>query len=296
MKMDLRNGKVCSWALIFSVAAHSVTLAVFTGVKISKQAEGEVSSRPVLSMQMIEQVVAQPTPKPKPRVEPIAEPLVQSETEEPPLVSDSKLSQPPEAKIEMDSEQPQAGESVIDSGSDEVEFFGQKSIVSRVCYVVDCSGSMYGQMYLVKDQLKRSILNLSSRQAFSVVFFKEGQTALSSSGNTLAPATAGFKSAAFDLIESIRPSGTTDAGHALDRALQLKDASGKGVEVVYFLTDGFDLDSRESQLFVGRISRLLDSYDSGIVLHTIGFDAQPRDRQMLKQLAHQAGGVFIDIR
>ncbi|MHC5120036.1 MAG: hypothetical protein ACYSO7_00700 [Planctomycetota bacterium] len=71
MKMDLRHGKVCYWALIFSVAAHSVTLAVFTGVKLSGRTEAEDTPKPVISLQMIERIVAEPTPKPKPRIEPI---------------------------------------------------------------------------------------------------------------------------------------------------------------------------------------------------------------------------------
>ena len=73
MKMDLRHGKVCYWALIFSVAAHSVTLAVFTGVKLSGRTEAEVTPKPVISLQMIERIVAEPTPKPKPRIESIVE-------------------------------------------------------------------------------------------------------------------------------------------------------------------------------------------------------------------------------
>jgi hypothetical protein len=31
------------------------------------------------------------------------------------------------------------------------------------------------------------------------------------------------------------------------------------------------------------------------VLHTIGFDAQPRDRQMLRRLAQDTGGAFVSI-
>ena len=176
-----------------------------------------------------------------------------------------------------------------------MEFFGQKSIVSRVCYVVDCSGSMYGRMYQVKDQLKKSILKLNSRQGFSVVFFMEGQTVLTSGGDTLTPATAGTKSTALELIESVRPSGSTDAGHALEAAMQLKDTSGKGAEVVYFLTDGFDLDSASSRLFVEKVNRLRSKHAPGTVLHTIGFGPQPRDRQMLKHLAQNTGGAFIEI-
>ncbi|MHC4287209.1 MAG: vWA domain-containing protein, partial [Planctomycetota bacterium] len=185
MKMDLRHGKVCYWALIFSVAAHSVTLAVFTGVKLSGRTEAEDTPKPVISLQMIERIVAEPIPKSKPRIEPIVEPAVESESEQPPLVAEP---QPPEPVVaDAPTEAPQVAEPVAQTQPDEVEFFGQKSMVRRVCYVVDCSGSMYGRMYQVKDQLKQSILNLNSRQSFSVVFFMEGQTVLTSAG-ALAPA------------------------------------------------------------------------------------------------------------
>ena len=295
MKMDLRHGKVCYWALIFSVAAHSVTLAVFTGVKLSGRTEGEVSPQPVISLQMIERVVAQPTPKPKPRIEPIAEPVVQSESKQPLLVSDPQQPEPAAVNTPPESELPQISVPIADPQPDEVEFFGQKSMVRRVCYVVDCSGSMYGRMYQVKDQLKKSILNLNSRQSFSVVFFMEGQTVLTSGGGRLAPATAGAKSTALELIESVRPSGSTDAGHALDAAMQLKNTSGEGAEAVYFLTDGFDLDSQNSRLFAEKVNRLRNTHACDAVLHTIGFDAQPGDRQMLRRLAQDTGGAFINI-
>ncbi len=292
MKMDLRHGKVCYWALIFSVAAHSVTLAVFTGVKLSNQTEGEVSPSPVISLQMIERVVvAEPTPKPKPHVEPI----IQPESEQLPLIADPQPPQPTVAQVQPDS--PQVVEPMVQTQPqpDEVEFFGQKSRVQRVCYVVDCSGSMYGRMYLVKDQLKESILKLNSRQGFSILFFMEGQTILTSGGDTLTPATAGAKSVALELIGSVRPSGSTDAGHALEAAMQLKDTSGKGPEVVYFLTDGFDLDPQSSRLFTEKVNRLRSTHAPAAILHTIGFAPQPQDRQMLKRLAQNTGGAFIEI-
>ena len=291
--MDLRHGKVCYWALIFSVAAHSVTLAVFTGVKLSGRTEAKVTPKPVISLQMIERVVAERTPKPKPRIEPIVEPAVESESQLAPLVAEPK---PPEPVADAPMEAPHVAEPVAQTQPqpDEVEFFGQKSMVRRVCYVVDCSGSMYGRMYQVKDQLKQSILNLNSRQSFSVVFFMEGQTVLTS-GGTLAPATAGAKSTALELIESVRPSGSTDAEHALEQAMQLKDVSGNGAEAVYFLTDGFDLDSENSRLFAEKVNRLRNAHACDAVLHTIGFDAQPRDRQMLRRLAQNTGGAFINI-
>jgi Mg-chelatase subunit ChlD len=246
-------------------------------------------------MQMIERVVTEPVPKPKPRIEPIVDPVVEPELDHPPLVSDPPSPQSVIADAPPVSDLPQISEPISDPQPDQVEFFGQKSIVQRVCYVVDCSGSMYGRMYQVKDQLKKSILNLNSRQAFSIVFFMEGRTILASSGNTLAPATASAKSAALELIETVRPSGSTDAGHALEWSMQLKDASGMEAEVFYFLTDGFDLDPENSRLFAEKVDHLRKAHALGAVLHTIGFDARMQDRQMLRYLAQDTGGSFINI-
>lgn len=286
----LHYGKVRYWALIFSVTAHAATLAVFTGVKLSGRMDAEPAQRPALNVQMIEHAVAQPTPKPKPRIEPISKPMVRPEPEQPPLIAEPKMPEVVKA--------PESLESMIDEAPPvvhEVEFFGQKSIVQRICYVVDCSGSMYGRMYQVKEQLKTSILNLNSQQAFSVVFFMNGQKILTTGSGILELATANAKSKAIKLIDSVRPAGSTDAAHALQRAMQITDADGGGPEVVYFLTDGFDLDSQSSALFVERVNRLRSSLAPQAVLHTIGFWTQPRDRQMLRQLAGNANGEFIEI-
>ncbi len=290
-----QRGKIQYWALIISVAAHSATLAVFSGVKLSEGGESEISPTPVVSMQMIERVVAEPAPKPKPRIEPIIEPVERPESEQPVLVSELQPCEPVVVAAPQEPELSQSSAPICVPQPDEVEFFGQKSMVRRVCYVVDCSGSMYGRMYLVKDQLKKSILDLNSRQSFSVVFFMEGQKILASGNGVLTPATAGAKSAALELIDSVRPCGSTDAEYALKAAMQTKDVFGKGAEAVYFLTDGFDLNMQNSRLFTEKVDQLRNTYVPDAVLHTIGFEAQLRDRQMLRQLAQGTGGAFINI-
>lgn len=286
----LHHGKVRYWALIFSVAAHAATLAVFTGVKLSGRMDQQLPQRPAMNVQMIEHAVAQAMPKPKPRIEPISKPVVRPEPEQPPLIAEPSTPKPVQVTESV--------ESMIDEAPpvvNEVEFFGQKSIVERICYVVDCSGSMYGQMYQVKEQLKSSILRLNSQQAFCVVFFMEGQKILTTGDGMLQAATAQAKSKAIKLIDSVRPSGSTDAEHALQQALRLKDSEGGCPEVVYFLTDGFDLDSQHSARFVERVDHLRRSLAPAAVLHTIGFWPQPLDRQMLRRLAGNANGQFIEI-
>lgn len=292
---SLKAGKVCYWALIISVAAHSATLAVFTGVKMSGRIDHEADNRSVMNLQMVEQAVSQPLPKPKPRVEPIVPVPAPKVIEQPTLIADAHQPQPAEKPfepVENKAEEPVVEQAPIQ----EVEFFGQKSLVRRICYVVDCSGSMYGRMYLVRDQLKKSILNLNSQQSFCVVFFMKGRQVRTTGGGMLKPATALSKSRALELIESIRPSGSTDAEHALEQSMRLKDAHGNGAEVVYFLSDGFDLDADSSQRFVRKVEELRNSLVPGALLHTIGFEPQPGDRTMLQTLAVNTGGAFIEVK
>ena len=290
-KTELRHGKVCYWALVFSIAAHSVTLGVFTGVKLAAVRGEKDSPQPILTLQTIARVMDSTAPMPKPRVEPVADPPTPPEPKQPPLVD-----APPTETDRRPAEEspPQTAEAAAPAPPDTVEFFGQKSIVRRVCYVVDCSGSMYGRMYRVKDQLKQSILDLNSRQTFSVLFFMDGQN-ITTTGRGLTPATAAAKSTALRQIAAVRPCGSTDAAYALRAAMQLRDDAGKGPEVIYFLTDGFELDAARSQRFLAAIDRLRKTCAPDAVLHTIGFGVAPLARRTLDRLAQSTGGTFIEI-
>ncbi|MCI0499535.1 MAG: VWA domain-containing protein [Planctomycetales bacterium] len=293
MKKTLHDGNIRYWALIASVAVHSAALAVFTGVKLSGRLSAASGQRPAFSVQTIEQIVQQPLPRPKPKIEPILPPAPPQEpVQQPPLVASPEP--PPPAPRQAEPVEPEAVRQP-ETAVNEVEFFGQKSVVQRICYVVDCSGSMYGRMYQVREQLKESILKLNPQQAFGVVFFMDGQKILASGNGTLESATARAKSQTITLIESIRPAGSTDAAHAIGYAMRLKDPSGDSPELMYFLTDGFDLDSQRTTQFAESVRRLRNSLAPGAVVHTIGFGPQPQDSQTLRQLASDTGGEFIEV-
>jgi hypothetical protein len=293
-----RGGSIRYWALIVSLALHTGALAVFTGVKLSGGSYKAPTGKPSLTLRAIERVAERP--KPMPRVVPIVPPAPENpKTQEPPLVA-STVEEPIAAPLPL-PEHTQTAEAVgtmpvePSRPHDEVEFFGQKSIVEQVCYVVDCSGSMYGRMYLVKDQLKQSILNLNSDQAFCIVFFMEGRQVMMSGAGRLELATAAAKSQALKLIASIRPGGRTDAAHALEMAMRLKGADGRGPEVLYFLTDGFDLDASGSQNFMQSVERLRQTLVPKAVMHTIAFSPPSQDRRMLRTLAENTGGGFVEV-
>lgn len=287
------RGRVRYWALVISVAVHAVALAVFTGLKLSARQADAAPTRSGLSMQMIEKAVESPTPKPKPKIKPI-ETRVEPETPQPkPLVADDVPM--PEPQREM-AEPVEPSPAFTEPAAHAVEFFGQKSMVQRICYVVDCSGSMYGQMYRVKEQLKESILKLNSQQAFTVLFFTEGRQIFMTGEGKLQAASVLAKSEALALIQRIRPSGSTDAAHAMDRAMQLRDAGGRAPEVIYFLTDGFDFDADGALEFVEKIETRRKMLAPGVVLHTIGFWPQENDRKMLDVLAAVTGGEFVEVK
>ena len=293
------KGQVRYWALGISVAVHTVALGVFTGIKLSNPVSSELEEASV-SMRMVETVIEKPIVKPKPKVEliqrvrPAPKPKPQVKPEPKPLIVEKEepVVKPVPEPVAVVEPVPAIAKPVVH----EVEFFGQKSIVQRICYVVDCSGSMYGQMYRVKEQLKQSILKLDSQQAFCVLFFMDGRQLLMTGSGRLESATARSKSQALELVDKVKPAGSTDAIHALECAVRLRDAGGHYPEIIYFLTDGFDFDESGSQLFLQGIDGLRKSFAPSAVLHTIGFWPQNHDRKMLETLARNTGGDYIEIK
>lgn len=297
MANSTRCGSIRLWALIVSALLHTAALGIFTGVKMSGISHSSPAAKPSLTMAAVERIADRP--KPVPRVEPILPPAKpQPKPAEAPLVAEIKQEQEPVMQEPADlsalTQTSPTDSSMIATETSEVEFFGQKSLAHQVCYVVDCSGSMYGQMYRVKEELKKSIQNLNPEHAFCAVFFMDGQEIMMS-GRGLESATAVSKSHALELIEAVRPRGATDAVHALEMALRLKGPDGRGPEVVYFFTDGFDLNTAGTQGFVETILRLQRTLSPQTVIHTTGFNPTNRDRRMLELLAHRTGGGFMSV-
>ncbi len=291
MKQLACQGGVRYWALVISLLVHGAALAIFTGVKLSGRTCAAAPVRSGLSMEMVEKAVTQSPPKPKPKIKPIKE-IVKPEEAPQPLVADEPVpAEPVVEAVEVAPSEPLFAEPV----AAEVEFFGQRSLAQRVCYVVDCSGSMYGQMYRVKAKLKASVQNLNSQQGFTVLFFTDGRQILMSGGGRIEAASVSAKSEALKLIETIRPGGTTDAEHALECAMRLRDADGNGPDVIYFLTDGFDLDEDGALRFVEKIESHRKLLAPSVVLHTIGFEPEKNDRKMLDVLSRLTGGAFTEV-
>ena len=186
-------------------------------------------------------------------------------------------------------------EEVVTVESDQVEFFGSRSHDLRICYVVDCSGSMKGLFGQVCLNLKQSISNLQADQYFYVIFFGDGRVFELASGQMIR-ASSSAKSQAFKFIDSIESKGKTNALNALKRAVEVRDYCQKGPGVIYFLTDGFELAEEDSNMFISETTRLLGQFAAETKVNTIGFWVQSDDGKILKAIADSTGGesVFIN--
>ena len=151
----------------------------------------------------------------------------------------------------------------------------------KIVYVVDRSGSMSDSMYLVKEELKRSIGALPENYEFHVIFYSAGP-AVEMPTRRLVAATERNKQLAFDFIDGIVSQGGTDPSQAIDRALAVRP------ELVFLLTDGeFD------RGVINLVSRR--NAGVGASICTIGFlYTRPGTdgESVLKVIAGQNGGTY----
>jgi hypothetical protein len=225
-------------------------------------------------------------------------------------VSNSALSSLPEIEFDLDEavEQRKDDNEYIDDGfpvADQknnyvfveqkpMEFFGCAANQRRVCFLVDCSGSMKPVFSRVKTKLKDSISMLRPDQYFNIIFFGNEELYEFSSAQ-FSRATGNAKQRASKFIDSITPSGQTNAAAALKRAVTISSHS-KLPSVIYFLTDAFELDNAGQLQMLDDLKGLLEKEKQGIVINTIGFWSRQEDKRILETISKWTGGehVFIN--
>ncbi len=173
-----------------------------------------------------------------------------------------------------------------------LELFGSENEGRRVCYVVDRSGSMHGVFGRVKQRLQKSIRNLEPDQYFGLIFFGDDDI-IEFGGGVMFRAAEKVKSSAYKFIASVEPGGGTNASQALRRVFHIRDRNGGRPEVIYFLTDGFELAEGKRKDFVKAIKFLRQRYLPDAKINTIGFWPVEKDRDMLATLALQNKGTFV---
>ena len=158
-----RRGSVTFWAWVVSIGVHLIVLTALGSVKFS-QYKSQVKQRPVptAKVSQIQKLIEAAPLIPKPKVKRPAKNLDTRRTARLLPVNQNfniaKLSsqdQPNLAKPSVStSELSLAGSAILPEG---IEFFGSFTEQRKVCYVVDCSGSMQGVFGRVRKKLKDSI-------------------------------------------------------------------------------------------------------------------------------------------
>ena len=114
----------------------------------------------------------------------------------------------------------------------------------EVIFVLDTSGSMYGQpMELSKAVMRRALTHLHPRDTFAVLRYNDAASALSPAPLANTPANVSRALAAVDRLEG---EGGTDALGGVRAAFAYPHEDGR-LRVVVFMTDGFI--GNEAQIF-----------------------------------------------
>jgi len=178
---------------------------------------------------------------------------------------------------------------------DRVDVLDNCSKTRRVCFVVDCSGSMQGILGRVLSKLTDFVRQLQADEYFSILVF--GADSIYQSGDgQLVRASEKAKQQAYHFMSNIRPGGRTNAISALEKAMRLRDCNGKAATVIYFLTDGFEFATEESGQFARRVSQLRMRLASNAKINVIAFWPRNRDRRTLQAIARQNDGQITIVR
>jgi len=292
-KTKQNRGRVKFYALAGAVFIHVVGLSIFAGIKLSQTSPIPLQTTAVVTLSRVQTLAKRPAVSPKPKIisdsKKIARIAGQGVSANIHPSYDLPKQELPQQKVEL----PKA-DTNFETLPEKAEFFGSPAQGRRICYVVDCSGSMQGLWGQVRAELLESIGQLEQDQYFSVIIFGSGSV-LESGGGRLARATDKAKKDAYDFIGSVRPNGTTNAAAAIEYAIKIRDRSGEAPSLIYFLTDGFELSVEDSSRFAHHVGTMLRSFSPKTKINTIGFWPEKQDRKLLETLAKDSGGEFVAV-
>jgi len=281
------------WALVFSALIHLLLLGVLSFIRFSQiNAVSPQKRVPEVFVRCVQQNERRERFFHKPRIKKAA---VKSSNDRKYSSEGAKtlLKLPENSSPHLKKQQGRtvSGGFVRAGGPDcGIEVFLDRNHIRKICYVVDCSGSMKGTFSKVKERLAESISALEADQYFYIIFFGN-EILFEFGGGRVVRASRHNKEMASEFINSIEPSGRTNAVSAFRRAVQVRDGDGNCPEVINFLTDGFELETN-SKTLSEQIKQLLERFCPGTVINTIGFWPVESDVKILKTIAKQGGGRF----
>ena len=295
---DKRHRSVKFYALAISVCAHIAALSVFAAVKMTQTPVTPLQTTTLVSINQARQFAQETPAAPKPKiVMPLSSDSRTIRKNEKPIITRqnpeliTQLSKPVIVQ-KQDVIKPQTEPPAnIEPHVAQVEFFDNTAQGRRICYVVDCSGSMQGLWGRVKAELVESIGRLEQDQYFCIIVFGAGSI-LETSGGKMIRANEQAKNDSCNFINSLNPAGSTNAMAALQQAVKVRDATGHPPNVIYFLTDGFELSEQDGLRFAHQVITMMRSFAPKTQINTIGLWPGRTDKRTLETIANQSGGRF----
>ena len=283
-----------SW--VVSVLFHIVLLSVLGIIQFSRAKLVESHNSPEASIRTIEEIINSEQVMPKPKVK---SSLYTNVTTRPERIEVSDLKDiANETKIDLSvvDDEMDIDEEIFSESLDGIsaDFFGAKVSGRKICYVIDCSGSMLGVFGNVREEVRRSISKLEPDVYFSLVIFG-GKSVWESGEGSLKRATPDNKQAAINMINSTLPGGSSDAAGAIKRAMHIRGPMGESCTDIFFLTDGFELNGQDNAIFLGQLVSLRKEVAPRIKINTIGFWSEVSQVSLLKEIATVTDGKFIKI-
>lgn len=275
-----------------SIIFHIVLLSAFAAVKISSKSPVVAATiSPTAKIKAVSRLIEKPQTLPKPK---IISPVRNEKGISPAIAKTTGAKPLPPA---TDGEEvlktltPTNPITPNEPAPANIQFFGNPVSQKRLCFVVDCSGSMQGTFEKVKSELKKSIAGLEPDCYFQIILFGSGQ--LNNFSRTgMIRASNPVKQQALDFISQAEPAGITNATEAITAAMKTTDHAGKSPDTIYFLTDGFNLTENDDGNLLMSLLALRSEHCQKTIINTIGFWPKSKDKVILTQLAQMTGGNF----
>lgn len=174
------------------------------------------------------------------------------------------------------------------TGQGQTSMFGIRDSGQRFVYVIDSSGSMYGDpMRVARAELIASLRGLNRTQEFGIIFYNKKPHLMrlrEPSGQGLYRASDYNQQAALDFIGREQPQAGTDHMLALRMALAMKP------DVIFFLTD-----AKQPVLKTADLHEIDSLNSSGTRIHCIEFGLGADlelDSNFLRRLARRNSGGY----
>jgi hypothetical protein len=291
-----QDDKLLKGSLIGSVVFHIILLSVFAFVRFSsKPVIVRAAVSPAAKINAVNRLLERPQSLPKPKVinSAISEKGLYPVIEETAAIKNSPLPAIADEQSRTLAAKAAIDETIFNTAkiTGNTRFFGNPVSQKRLCFVVDCSGSMQGVFEKVKSQLRDSVRSLEPDSYFQIIFFGDNQLYHFESGG-MVRASNPAKQKAVEFINRIEPRGRTNAAEAITNAMSGAGAAQKSPDVIYFLTDGFGLSENDDNYLLTRLLAFRNEHCPKTIINTIGFWPKSKDKVILTQLAQMTGGTY----